>query len=115
MVAGLLQGRALVSPLLKAHSCLQHLRRGNSKVIRRYYSAWYLQKKLSHTMSACAASVDVQQSISPSHVLSKMSWEGRDKECGTLREEDTGSSFTLCGWVHRQRNLGGKAWSSTSF
>ncbi|CAL8467107.1 g6643 [Coccomyxa elongata] len=36
-----------------------------------------------------------------------MSWEGRDKECGTLREEDIGSSFTLCGWVHRQRNLGG--------
>ena len=37
-----------------------------------------------------------------------MSWKGRDRGCGTLTEADIGSSFTLCGWVHRQRNLGGE-------
>ena len=42
-----------------------------------------------------------------SQPLAPMSWEGRDRGCGSLTEEDIGSSFSLCGWVHRQRNLGG--------
>ena len=43
-----------------------------------------------------------------SQPLSPMSWEGRNSGCGSLSEDDIGSSFALCGWVHRQRNLGGK-------
>ena len=43
-----------------------------------------------------------------SQPLSPMSWEGRNSGCGSLSEDDIGSSFTLCGWVHRQRNLGGE-------
>jgi hypothetical protein len=66
-----------------------------------------------HSKILCAAAADVHTDQRPvagttSRVLEKMSWQGRDRGCGTLREEDVGSSYTLCGWVHRQRNLGGK-------
>ncbi len=110
-MAGLLQGRGLVQPLLKAHFCLLQFRRSNYRVVRRCQSAWYLRERLFHARPACAAGVDVQSSPSLSsqaHNLGKMSWEGRDRGCGTLREDDVGSSLTLCGWVHRQRNLGGE-------
>lgn len=63
--------------------------------------------------SACAASTELADTAWPSattgsQALPPMSWEGRDRGCGSLSEQDIGGSFTLCGWVHRQRNLGGE-------
>jgi len=40
-------------------------------------------------------------------VESQLSWPQRDCGCGTLRAVDVGRRVTLCGWVDRQRNLGG--------
>ncbi len=37
----------------------------------------------------------------------RMSWEGRSAACGELRPEREGDALAVCGWVHRQRNLGG--------
>lgn len=31
----------------------------------------------------------------------------RTHTCGELRKKDAGTSVTLCGWIHRHRNLGG--------
>src|SRR4030042_3160651 len=31
----------------------------------------------------------------------------RDKGCGDIRESDTGSTLTICGWVFRRRDHGG--------
>ncbi len=36
-----------------------------------------------------------------------LSWPQRDCGCGTLRAADAGRRVTLCGWVDKQRNLGG--------
>lgn len=36
-----------------------------------------------------------------------MSWPSRTAACGELKEEDVGKRVALCGWVHRQRNMGG--------
>jgi aspartyl-tRNA synthetase len=36
-----------------------------------------------------------------------LSWPRRDCLAGSLREADCGRTVTLCGWVDRQRNLGG--------
>ena len=70
-----------------------------------------LRRKAAHR-STCMASAGVTDPVSMSHAestesLPPMSWEGRDRNCGTLSEQDIGKSFALCGWVHRQRNLGG--------
>lgn len=37
-----------------------------------------------------------------------MSWQGRSLGCGQLREAHIGQSIAICGWVHRNRGLGGK-------
>ncbi|CAK0735244.1 hypothetical protein CVIRNUC_000549 [Coccomyxa viridis] len=70
-----------------------------------------LRRKAAHK-AACTASTGLTDPVSLSHAASTeslppMSWEGRDRSCGTLSEQDIGKSFALCGWVHRQRNLGG--------
>ena len=36
-----------------------------------------------------------------------MSWAGRDLGCGQVAEEHMGKRLAVCGWVHRQRGLGG--------
>lgn len=36
-----------------------------------------------------------------------LSWAGRTRLCGTLRESDVDQQITICGWVHRYRNFGG--------
>ena len=58
-----------------------------------------------------AGSTETTSNVS-TQPLAPMSWDGRDRGCGSLTEEDIGSSFSLCGWVHRQRNLGGLQLSS---
>lgn len=34
-------------------------------------------------------------------------WPQRTAHCGTLRDEHVGTRVTLCGWIDKQRNLGG--------
>ena len=73
----------------------------------------WLRRRAAHRF-ACVASTGVTDPVSLSHAgspesLPPMSWEGRDKNCGALSEQDIGKSFALCGWVHRQRNLGGES------
>lgn len=71
-----------------------------------------LARRRSASRCVCSASTEVAGSVDTtlnvsSQPLAPMSWEGRDRGCGSLTVEDIGSSFSLCGWVHRQRNLGG--------
>ena len=37
----------------------------------------------------------------------RLSWPARSHGAGTLRASDVGSSVTLCGWVDKQRDMGG--------
>ena len=71
-----------------------------------------LARRRSASRCVCLASSEAAGSVGTglnvsSQPLAPMSWEGRDRGCGSLTVEDIGSSFSLCGWVHRQRNLGG--------
>jgi len=36
-----------------------------------------------------------------------LSWPGRSRLCGDVSESCVGEEVTLCGWVHRQRDMGG--------
>eukprot|EP00884_Botryococcus_braunii_P019181 jgi/Botrbrau1/5947/Bobra.0366s0117.1 len=45
--------------------------------------------------------------LRPSLGMQRMSWAGRDVGCGRVTDVDVGRTFTLAGWVHRYRNLGG--------
>lgn len=36
-----------------------------------------------------------------------MSWPARSHGAGTVTEADVGQEITVCGWVDRNRNLGG--------
>lgn len=40
-----------------------------------------------------------------------LSWPGRSKLCGDISEGCVGEEVTLCGWVHRQRDMGGLSFS----
>ena len=40
-------------------------------------------------------------------VDAQMTWPSRTHEAGALRESDAGKEVTVCGWVDRNRNMGG--------
>ena len=40
-----------------------------------------------------------------------LEWPARTALSGNLQEEDVGRKVTLCGWVHRHRNMGGLVFS----
>lgn len=40
-------------------------------------------------------------------LLGSMTWPSRTHGAGTLREADVGQRITVCGWVDRNRNMGG--------
>ena len=98
-------------PVLRAHC---RLLCGNAHHTHRVV-AWaplLARRRALHRFSS-SATTEVADSLpapaaTGSQPLPPMSWEGRNSGCGSLSEDDIGSSFTLCGWVHRQRNLGGK-------
>ena len=105
-------------PVLRAHC---RLLCGNAHHTHRVV-AWaplLARRRALHRFSS-SATTEVAHSLSApaatgSQPLPPMSWEGRNSGCGSLSEDDTGSSFTLCGWVHRQRNLGGESLPQFSY
>ena len=55
------------------------------------------------SVSTPAAGVEAVNQAQPS----PLSWPERDTLAGSLREEHVGKRVRLCGWVDRQRDLGG--------
>lgn len=47
----------------------------------------------------------------PLHQAASLEWPGRTALGGELKEQDVGRRVTLCGWVHRHRNMGGLVFS----
>ncbi len=37
----------------------------------------------------------------------QLTWPSRSHGCGTLRDSDAGTTITICGWVDRNRDMGG--------
>ena len=106
----------LESGLLHGHKpcCQLHLGRLSDARWRSLAAAAKLtcrQDRLRCSAAAASAGVSAQQqqteSLPPSHAQQSMSWAGRDHNCGELREGHAGQQMTICGWVHRHRNLGG--------
>ena len=114
----MLHSRGLgVFPVIRAHCSLICQRCIQRTALHRTFVAAKGVRSV-QILASSTADVDVQPSTSAAGTTelqprSQMSWEGRDRGCGTLTEKDVGSSFTLCGWVHRQRNLGGVGRSYT--
>lgn len=60
--------------------------------------------------TACAVArqpVPLDQSSALHLAETGMSWQGRSIGCGQVREHHIGQSITICGWVHRHRDLRG--------
>ena len=57
----------------------------------------------SDAQPAAAAAAEPSSREQPS----PLTWPERDTLAGSLREEHVGKRVTLCGWVDRQRDLGG--------
>ena len=58
------------------------------------------------------AAADAEAAASSSSAASKylggaLTWPSRTRGCGTLGEEDDGDVVQLCGWVDKQRDMGG--------
>lgn len=59
-------------------------------------------------LAAAAASLQQEDVASLSTIVdSQMTWPARTHGAGTLRESDAGKEITVCGWVDRNRNMGG--------
>lgn len=57
--------------------------------------------------SADAAPAAAAPAPAESLLPEQLVWPGRSHEAGTLRLGDEGSKVVLCGWVDRNRNMGG--------
>jgi len=58
--------------------------------------------------SAAAAAPSAEDAAGLSTIVdAQMTWPGRTHGAGTLRESDAGKEVTVCGWVDRNRNMGG--------
>ena len=58
--------------------------------------------------SSAADATPSASSTSKDGVLpERLSWPSRSRGAGELRDADVGSSVTLCGWVDKQRDMGG--------
>ncbi len=59
---------------------------------------------------ACSAAADVvaaSEAAASDLLPSQLVWPSRSHNCGRLRESDAGTKVALCGWVDRNRNMGG--------
>lgn len=71
--------------------------------------------RIGQTLRAAAAPTEVEQqlendaaaSYSSFTLDSQMSWPSRSHGAGAVTEADVGKDITVCGWVDRNRNLGG--------
>ena len=69
----------------------------------------------SSSANAAAANVDTPSTSAPSPtptastVSGPLAWPARTAPAGSLRASDIGRQVTICGWVHRSRALGAKA------
>jgi hypothetical protein len=57
--------------------------------------------------SSDAAPSTGKNDVNTALLSSELTWPARDQTCGDLREGDDGRMVTLCGWVDKQRDMGG--------
>ncbi|GAX76683.1 hypothetical protein CEUSTIGMA_g4129.t1 [Chlamydomonas eustigma] len=57
--------------------------------------------------SAAADAITPGQQVSTELLPAQLIWPSRSHNCGLLTESDVGQRVTLCGWVDRNRNMGG--------
>jgi aspartyl-tRNA synthetase len=62
------------------------------------------RRRFTSSVVAVAADADVETA---NLLPDALQWPSRDQTCGTLREGDEGKTVTLCGWVDKQRDMGG--------
>lgn len=62
------------------------------------------RRRFTASVVAVAADADVETA---NLLPDALQWPSRDQTCGTLREGDEGKTVTLCGWVDKQRDMGG--------
>ncbi len=62
---------------------------------------------LAASAAPAAAPTDAAAEGSSSLLPEALAWPSRSTTCGTLREGDDGKTVVLCGWVDRNRDMGG--------
>lgn len=73
---------------------------------------WTRQKQCQGVQTAAAAVQEPAPAASDAPntaelLAPQMTWPSRSHGCGTLRASDESAKITICGWVDRNRNLGG--------
>ena len=64
-----------------------------------------------HTRRAVSASNGAHVQSKPAEQMDSLSWPGRSHTCAGISKDDVDSEVTICGWVHRNRNMGGLVFS----
>lgn len=65
------------------------------------------QRASVQTFSAAVENASAPASPAESLTSSKLTWPSRSNGAGTLRETDVGKRVTICGWIDRNRDMGG--------